>query len=155
MTFSIALTTDIGKIRLELGDDTAGAGVLPTGNNLTDEQLQVVLNREGSVMRTVAGVCELLSTRWAQLADLQVGPRRESYSQVSAAYLKRAAELRDRYGDASGTDAEQATYSGVFSVSVIRADGYSENLPSTESDLIGSEYSGRVRRYPYAYSPFE
>lgn len=140
MTFTTALTTDIGKIRLELGDDTAGSGVLPTGFNLTDEQLQVVLDREGSVMRAVAGVCELLSTRWAQLADLQVGPRRESYSQVSAAYLKRAAELRDRYGDASGIDAEQATYSGVFSVSVIRGDGYSNTVSSTELDTGGSEY---------------
>ena len=63
MTFTTALTTDIGKIRLELGDDTASAGVLPTGLNLTDEQLQVILDREGSVMRTVAGVCELLATR--------------------------------------------------------------------------------------------
>lgn len=143
MTFTTALTTDIGKIRLELGDDTASAGVLPTGANLTDEQLQVILDREGSVMRTVAGVCELLSTRWAQLADLQVGPRRESYSQVSAAYLKRAAELRDRYGDASGATAEEATYSGVFSVSVIRTDGYSDDLSSTEADPIGWEYEGR------------
>ena len=98
-------------------------------------------------MRTVAGCCELLSTRWAQLADLQVGPRRESYSQVSAAYLKRAAELRDRYGDASGATAEEATYSGVFSVSVIRVDGYSNDVSSTELDTSGSEYDGREGYY--------
>ena len=147
MTFTVTLTTDIGKIRLELGDDTSGSGVLPTGINLTDEQLQVILDREGSVMRAVAGCCELLATRYAQLADLQVGPRRESYSQVSAAYLKRAAELRDRYGDASGTTAEAPTYSGVYSVSVIRVDGYSNDVTSTELDTSGSEYDGREGYY--------
>ena len=145
MTFSTTLTTDIGKIRLELGDDTSGSGVLPSGDNLTDEQIQVILDREGSVMRTVAGICELLATRYAQLADLQVGPRKESYSQVSAAYLKRAADLRSRYGDATGTDAE--SYAGIYSVPVVRVDGYSNDVTSTELDTTGSEYEAREGYY--------
>lgn len=147
MTYTTTLSTDIGKIRLELGDDTSGSGILPSGANITDEQIQIFLDREGSVMRAVAGICEMLATRYAQVADLQVGPRRESYSQISAAYLKRAKELRDRYGDASGATAEVPAYTGIYSVSVIRVDGYSNDVTSTEVDRSGSEYESREGYY--------
>lgn len=119
MTWTNTLSTDIGKVRLELGDDTFAAGVLPDGSNLSDEQVQVFLDREGSVMRAVAGICMMLSVRWGQVSDLSVGPRRESYSQVAKAYAERAAMLRDQYGaplvDDEGT---------VLSVAFARADGY-------------------------------
>lgn len=119
MTFTTTLSTDVGAVRLELGDDTSGRGVLPDGSNLSDEQIDVYLDREGSVMRATAGICEMLATRWAAVADLQVGPRRESYSQISKSYAARAAQLRDTYGtplvDDEGT---------VLTVAFKRVDGY-------------------------------
>lgn len=142
MTFTATLSTDIGKVRLELGDDTGGSGILPDGSNLTDEQIQIYLDREGDVMRSVAGICEMLATRWAQVADLAVGPRRESFSQVSKGYADRAQKLRDRYGEPEG----------IYSVSVVRADGYSNAVPSTETDISGTEYDPTLHLYRRGYS---
>lgn len=121
MTWTSVLSTDIGLMRLELGDDALGAGVLPDGSNLSDEQLQVYLDREGTVMRAVAGVCEMLATRFAAVADLQVGPRRESLSQVSKSYAERAARLRETYGTPLVDDA-----GAVLTVGFARVDGFSE-----------------------------
>lgn len=118
MSITTSLTTEIGQVRLELGDDNAAAGVLPDGSNLSDEQVTLYLAREGSVMRAVAGICEMLATRWAAVADLHVGPRRESYSQISKQYAARAATLRERYGDS------EAWLDGLLSVPVRREDGY-------------------------------
>lgn len=119
MSFTTSLSTDIGLVRMELGDDVFGSGVLPNGSNLSDDQVQALLTREGSMMRAVAGACELLATRYAGLADLAVGPRRESLSQIGAAYSQRAESLRVRFG-------EPASSAAVWSVGVTRVDGYSE-----------------------------
>lgn len=120
MAIETSLTTEIGQVRLELGDDNTAQGVLPNGDNLSDDQITLYLEREGSVMRAVAGICEMLATRWAAVADLQVGPRRESYSQIAKQYAARAAQLRDRYGEAG------SWLDGFMSVPTARADGYSE-----------------------------
>jgi len=121
MTYTTTLSTDTGLVRLELGDDTLGAGVLPDGENLSDEQIAIYLTREGNVMRAVAGICEMLATRFAAVADLQVGPRRESYSQVSKAYATRAGQLRDLYGAPLVEDA-----GAVLVAPLQRVDGYYE-----------------------------
>ena len=121
MTYTTTLSTDVGLARLELGDDTLGVGIMPDGANLTDEQVQVYLDREGSVMRAVAGICEMLATRYASVADLQVGPRRESFSQISKSYATRAAQLRDLYGAALVEDA-----GAVLMAPLQRVDGYYE-----------------------------
>lgn len=115
MSFSYDITNDIGKVRFELGDDTAGQGLKPDGSNFSDEEIQAVLNREHSVMRAVAGLCETLATRYTQLCDISVGPRRESLSQIRDGYRARAADLRKKYGGAG---------SGAFSISPNREDGY-------------------------------
>lgn len=87
--------------------------------------------------RALAGICEMLATRYAQVADLQVGPRRESFGQISKAYSQRAKDLRDRYGEPEG----------VWAVPVIRVDGYSNSVTSTELDTSGSEYAWRSGYY--------
>lgn len=120
MTIETSLTTEIGQVRLELGDDNTAQGVLPDGSNLSDDQVQLYLTREGSVMRAVAGICEMLATRWAAVADLQVGPRRESYSQIAKQYAARADQLRDRYG----TGELGSLMDGFVAVPVERVDGY-------------------------------
>jgi len=119
MTIETSLTTEIGQVRLELGDDSEVQGVLPNGDNLSDDQITLYLEREGSVMRAVAGICEMLATRWASVADLAVGPRRESYSQIAKQYAARAVQLRDRYGESG------SWLDGFISVPVARSDGYS------------------------------
>jgi hypothetical protein len=119
--------TDIGKVRLELGDDVEGRGVRPGGSNLLDAALEVWLDREGGIMPAVAAACEALSRQWAGVANIALGPRREELAGISEAWAKRGAELRAQYGGMG--------YGG-FSVSMTRIDGYSENADSvTEFSL--------------------
>jgi hypothetical protein len=98
MSFTYNLATDTGKVRLEVGDVTNGAGVRPDGSNLEDEELAVWLTREGSVMRAAAAACEALSRQWAAVANTSSGPLREDSGEVAGKWAHRAKELRDAYG---------------------------------------------------------
>ena len=98
MAFTYDLTTDTGKVRLELGDTTAGAGIRPDGSNLQDEEIAVWLSREGDVMRAVAAACEALSRQWSTIADTQSGPLSESAGAVAGKWAERGKALRGTYG---------------------------------------------------------
>lgn len=123
--FTTDLSTDVGQVRLELGDEVNGAGVRPDGRNLSDAEIQVLLDREGSIMRAVAAACELLARSWARVANIAIGSRREDLGSVSEQWRRQAAELRAQYGAASG---------GVtaFSVGAKRADGYADLMTDGE-----------------------
>ena len=95
--FTYDLATSIGQVRLAIGDTSTatGAGVRPDGTNLLDAEIAYFLTAEGDdVTLATARACEALSVMWANLADLTVGPRHESLSQVSARYAERATVLR-------------------------------------------------------------
>lgn len=115
MSFTYDLTTSIGAMRLELGDTSDGRGVRPDGANLQDEELQVWLTREGSVMRAVAAACEALSRQWSNIADTSSGPLSESAGAVAGKWAERGAALRSTYGfgDSESTG-------GVFAGGFIR-----------------------------------
>lgn len=98
MTFTYSLTTDTGKVRLEIGDVTSGAGVRPDGSNLQDEEIAVWLAREDTVMQAVAAACEALSRQWAAVANTASGPLREDAGEVAGKWAQRAKELRSAYG---------------------------------------------------------
>ncbi len=125
MVFTYDLTTDIGKVRLEIGDTTSGDGVKPNGTNLTDAELTYWLAEEGSVGRASARACEALARAWARLVDLAVGPRRESLGQAAKAWAEQGAELRKQFGGADR---------GAYSAGVKRVgDGYGDAAePSDE-----------------------
>jgi hypothetical protein len=123
VSFSYDLATDIGKCRLELGDTSPGAGVKPDGTNLSNEELQVWLDREGGVMLAVAAACEALARQWSGVADLTVGPRSESAGAIAEKWETRAGKLRDVYGYG---DEDAGAYSGGFSVETKRVDEYSD-----------------------------
>lgn len=121
MTFTYTLATDIGKVRLELNDITSGKGVRPDASNLSDEEIQVLLTREGSVMRATAAACELLARAWAAAADIVTGAGTELYSRVSDHWAARAKTLREQHGGAATT----------FSAGWSRTDGYQEYVASS------------------------
>lgn len=115
MTFTYAPDTDLGKIRLYLGDTTEGHGVKPNGENFTDEEISEVMDmQDDHIQRTVAALCEILSVQFSSLVDTTVGPRVEELSQASEAYQARAQSLFETYGGGFS----------AFSVSFIRIDGY-------------------------------
>lgn len=113
MSFTYLLSTDTGKVRLELGDVTDGAGIRPDGSNLQDEEIAVWLTREGSVMRAVAAACEALSRQWAAIADTQSGPLSERAGDVAGKWANRAKELRATHGYGADTGAA-SVFAGGF-----------------------------------------
>lgn len=133
--FSYDLATDIGKLRLELGDASPADGVKPDGSNFTDSELQYFLTQEGTIHLAVAAVCEVLSRTWSIVSSLAVGSRRESLSDVAKAWSERARELREKYGGGM-----------VPSVAgVIRVDGFSDDVASDDVEAASSEFSGDFR----------
>lgn len=125
----------ISKVRLEIGDTEANSGVLPNDGNLSNEEIEVLLDREGDhVMRTAAAVCELLARHWSRHPDQEIDKYSEDRSQVAAAFSKQAAMLRDIHGYGSE--------GGVVSVGTIRADGYSTDIPSDAVASPGDTFDG-------------
>ncbi len=123
MTFTYDLTysAEISKVRFELGDTSESSGVRADGSNFTDEELQMLLDREGSTMLAVAAACEMLARDWARVASISAPGRSEQFGKVSAEYASRARELREQYGSTGTT----------FSVGFDRTDGYSAKADGT------------------------
>ena len=137
-TYDLANADDtivlVSKIRLQVGDTTEDDGVLPDGSNLSDEEIEVLLDQEDDdYLRATAAACELLARHWARVADIAVGPRREALSKVAESWRKQAKDMRARYGYGTG---------GVFSAGVIRVDGLSDDEASDDVESTGSEYEG-------------
>jgi hypothetical protein len=103
----------ISQVRFELGDTEKGAGVLPTGGNFQDEEILLKLGENSNdIAQTVGALAGVLSRHWATVSDVQVGPRRESLSQVAAAWARRAEAINSDYVS--------------FVIDPGRNDGYSE-----------------------------
>jgi hypothetical protein len=97
--FTYDLSTDVGKVRLEIGDTEAGKGVKPNNGNLSDEELQYWVSREGHVMRAVAAACEALARMWSSSTTISIGPHSETLSLIAGMWDDRAKKLRAVYGD--------------------------------------------------------
>lgn len=111
-----ATTLAISKVRLEIGDNVANAGVLPSGANLSDAEIGIWLaDEDNHVMRTAARACEALARHWAPVGDYSSGSRSESLGKIAKDWADKATELRKTYGGSSGS---------VFSVEPGRSDGY-------------------------------
>ena len=124
MAFTYALgstnpdTLALSQVRLELGDQVEGNGVLPSGGNFQDEEIAYYLTANSDdISATVAALAGVLSRQWAVVADVQVGPRKESSSQVSL----RWASIAGEGGGVTGADGTS------FVTTLGRVDGYSAN----------------------------
>lgn len=103
MAFTYDLSTNVGKIRLELGDTEANKGVKPNNGNLSDEELQYWYDRELNVMRAVAAACEALARMWSSSTTITIGPHSETLSLIQGNWADRAKLLRQQYGDTPGS----------------------------------------------------
>ena len=119
-----ATTAAIARVRLEIGDTVSGAGVLPDGSNLSDEEITVYLvQHSNDVALTVSALAGVLARRWATVADVTVGPRSEKLSQVAQAWERQAAASTGSAGGAA---------LGSFAMMPTRVDGYSAQATATE-----------------------
>ncbi len=124
-TAGTALVTS--KVRLELGDTTAGAALF------SDEELGVWIgNRADNVLLAAADACEALSRRYA--ADYNFSTDGQSFSrgQLADSYAKRAIELRERAG------------SGIEASPVTKVDGYTQTVTAADVNRTGLGVDGWV-----------
>ena len=126
MTFTYAgdLSTDLDKVRFYIQDTTENSGPKPGGSNFTDEELEGLIDTEGSWQTAAAAGFEVLASVWATYADLAVGPRRESYSQIAERYQEMAQDWRAKHGASGG---------GAGYRAVTRVDGYSDDEDNLET----------------------
>ena len=119
MSFTYDLSTDIGKIRLELGDtdDTTGEGVKPNGDNFSDEELQTFIESAGTwaraavkALRTLAGMYSVRATR-EQVADVRL-----DLSQVAKELRAHADALEDTI-DADGEFSDKTVMTATLDMS--------------------------------------
>lgn len=90
----------IAQVRLELGDTEEGAGVKVDGGNFSDEEILYKLSQHSrTVLATVRSLCSILARQWAIAADVQVGPRKESYRNTSKRWEELANSIPDGSAD--------------------------------------------------------
>lgn len=66
MAVTTSLSTATGEVRFLIGDDVIGTGVLPSGSNFTDAQIEYALTASGqNVKGAAARLCTNLARRWA------------------------------------------------------------------------------------------
>lgn len=117
MTFTYDLTTDIGAVRLYIGDRAEGDGILPSGDNYTDEEIEAILARLNDDVEAASVVLlESAARRWGTMVDVTMGPLKEAYSQASKSLMSLAGKMREDYDVAVSACA----------VTFDREDGYSE-----------------------------
>lgn len=90
------LTTDVGKVRLSIGDtdiETIGAGVKPDGANFTDAELQFFIDQAGSWRVAVPSILRTLANLFASQAT-RVGMEQysEDFGKTVDNLIKAAAE---------------------------------------------------------------
>jgi hypothetical protein len=131
MTFTYNLASPdaslvlISKVRLELGDTVANAGVRPDGSNLTDEEITIWLTDESNdISQTVARATAALANIWTNVANITVGPRREELGSVAKAWSDRAKEA----GPAAGAN---------YAVKVIPVDHIQDPYRARPEDEVG------------------
>ncbi len=142
MPITTDLTTDIGRVRFELGDDTLNDGVLPDKTNFSDSQIQTYLDSEGSVMGAVAALCENLSNRYAQLVTVTIGGHTEYLGSIGKQYAIRAASIRRLYGGQGR---------GASSGSMVKQDGYNTDDTPSDATTTNGQYAPRERRTIYSW----
>lgn len=100
------LSTDLDEIRFTIGDTVENDGVKPgTGSatNFSDEEITGLLTREGSVIRTLGRLYQVLANSWSNFVDSKIGPRDEKLSKIADNWRKQWQDHVKQHGT-SGSD---------------------------------------------------
>jgi hypothetical protein len=123
--FTYVLTTDVGSLRLRIGDTVENNGPRPyegAASNFSDEELQHFLTLQGSVASAVTQMFYVLAAEWSAYTNITIGPRREEFAKIADQYAKRAQASKE----------ENASTGAPFSVGWTRDDGYHEYVAGSE-----------------------
>lgn len=130
MAFTYDISTDLGKLRLAVGDTVSGSGPRPASGNYSDAELNVYLaaiTAAGySYGKAVPQVFRLLAGEWAKQANISIGEYSAQYGAVAQAYRDQAAEW-DAMLTATGTVAAGGIVMGTVTLSnqvyTVQSDG--------------------------------
>ena len=122
MTFTYTVGTNLGNVRMALGDTVSGTGVLPSGANFTDEEINEIVDVEGTWQKAVAHLCEILANRWATSVNFSADGVSVSRSDVARTWREMAAVWRANYGGTHRAGSASVTRSDGFSTSVANVD---------------------------------
>lgn len=125
-SYSDTRASDLDRVRFHINDTENGSGPLPGDSNFTDSEIEDMISVEGDWRRAVAAGLERLSVAWRRHPTFQADGVSISRSHISRGYLDEAKVWRRAYGYANGTR--------VKARGVIRVDGYSDDISSTEVD---------------------
>lgn len=117
---------DRDYVRFAIDDRTEGSGPLPGDRNFTDHELDMMITQEGTWQRATAACFEALEAAWVPNPSWQADGLSVSQSHVAKNYGPLAIRWRQRWGGKGGT--------WGFSRTVIRVDGYSDDIASNEVD---------------------
>jgi hypothetical protein len=112
MAFTYNLDTDLGEVRLEIGDNRADpAGILPEGQNLSDKEIQHFLDAEGSdIWKAVARCFDVASAAWsAYPTELRLGPESQKIS-AAEYFAAKAVHARSQGGKPSSVPLSKVDY---------------------------------------------
>jgi hypothetical protein len=105
MTFTYVVTTDLGKLRLILGDTGSASA------EFSDEEMNAFIAMAGTWQQAAIMGCDALIAKYARLVNLTLGPRSESYSDIVAHYKDLKASLLAGGGVAAQITTEGLTFS--------------------------------------------
>jgi len=137
VTYVGDLSTDRDRVRFHLQDTVEDSGPRPGDKNFTDAEIDGLVDAEGTWQRAVAAALEALAVGWGKYADLSVGPRKESLSQIAKRYQEQAESWREAYG--------RETMRRAYVAGQIRVDGYSDDV--TSDDVAASSEYGSNFEY--------
>jgi hypothetical protein len=93
-SYSPDMDTDKDKVRFFVGDTVSGSGSRPNGVNLTDEEIEALLDLSGSWQGAAALACRALSAAWVNEANsIKIGTYSATYTDRAKMYSAKAEEL--------------------------------------------------------------
>jgi len=124
ITYDSGLGTNRDKVRFHLQDTTSGSGPLPDDGNFTDDELDGLIDAEGTWQRAVAAGFEALAMAWARYPTFKADGLSLNRSDIAKAYREQAAKWRKDYGRTRGVNV----------AGIIKVDGYSDDVTSDDVD---------------------
>ncbi len=130
--YNDALSSDRDKVRFHLDDTVINAGPLPADANFSDDELDGLIDAEGTWQRAVAAGFGLLASRWIRYPTFRADGLSLNRSDIAKGYREEAKTWRTRFGYTIP----------IKTAGQIPIDGYSDDITTDDVNTSG-EYDGK------------
>ena len=126
-TYNGTLTTNLDRVRFQIGDVTEDGGPRPSDGNFTDAEINQLITNEGTWQRAVAACFERLATEWTRYPSFKADGLSLNRSDIAKGYRMQAESWRQQYGRTVP----------IAVAGQITKDGYSDDVASDDVDTSG------------------